>query len=98
MMQTNSLKRIAIVLAALAVLAACEKHDATAGQAAGALNNLASQTNQKFDQAASYVGQHVDAAKQAAQQNLDAAGSMPSRRSATTTCAELETGSSSARP
>ena len=78
MMQTNSLKRIAIVLAALAVLAACEKHDATAGQAAGALNNLASQTNQKFDQAASYVGQHVDAAKQAAQQNLDAAGSMPS--------------------
>jgi hypothetical protein len=77
-MQTKPLNRIAIALAALAVLAACEKHDATAGQAASALNNLASQTNQKFDQAASYVGQHVDAAKQAAQQNLDSAGSMPS--------------------
>jgi hypothetical protein len=76
-MQKKPLNRIAIALAALAVLAACEKHDAAAGQAASALNNLASQTNQKFDQAASYVGQHVDAAKQAAQQNLDAAGSAP---------------------
>jgi hypothetical protein len=78
MMQNQPLKRIAIALAALAVLAACEKHDATAGQAASALNNLASQTNQKFDQAASYVGQHVDAAKQAAQDNLDRAGTLPS--------------------
>src|ERR1700761_1981095 len=77
-MRMTPISRIALALAALAVLAACEKHDAAAGQAAGALNNLASQTNQKFDQAASYVGQHVDAAKQAAQQNLDAAGSMPS--------------------
>ena len=81
-MQNQPFKRIAIALAALAVLAACEKHDATAGQAANALNNLASQTNQKFDQAASYVGQHVDAAKQAAQDNLDRAGTLPSCRRA----------------
>ncbi|SPB17631.1 hypothetical protein NOV72_04835 [Caballeronia novacaledonica] len=76
-MQMTPMSRIAVALAALGVLAACEKHDATAGQAAGALNNLASQTSQKFDQAASYVGQKVDAAKQSAQQNIDSAGSMP---------------------
>lgn len=55
-MQITPSTRIAVALAALGLLAACEKHDATAGQAASALNNLASQTNQKFDQAASYVG------------------------------------------
>ncbi|BCQ22804.1 hypothetical protein NK8_09220 [Caballeronia sp. NK8] len=76
-MQMNSMNRIAVALAALGVLAACEKHDATAGQAASAFNNVASQTSQKFDQAASYVGQKVDAAKQSAQQNFDNAGSMP---------------------
>lgn len=76
-MQMTPSTRIAVALAALGLLAACEKHDATAGQAASALNNLASQTNQKFDQAASYVGQKVDAAKQSAQQNLDKTGSMP---------------------
>jgi hypothetical protein len=77
MMQKNTLNRIAVALAPRGGVAACEKHDATAGQAASALNNLASQTNQKFDQAASYVGQHVDAAKQAAQNNLDSAASVP---------------------
>ncbi|MDR5812890.1 MULTISPECIES: hypothetical protein [unclassified Caballeronia] len=76
-MQMTPLTRIAVALGALALLAACEKHDATAGQAVGAFNNLASQTGQKFDQAASYVGQKVDAAKQSAQQNFDNAGSMP---------------------
>jgi ElaB/YqjD/DUF883 family membrane-anchored ribosome-binding protein len=76
-MQMTPFTRIAMALAALGALAACEKHDATAGQAASALNNLASQTNQKFDQAASYVGQKMDAAKQSAQQGLDKAGSRP---------------------
>jgi hypothetical protein len=76
-MQMTPMTRIAVALAALGVLAACEKHDATAGQAASAFNSLASQTGQKFDQAASYVGQKVDAAKQSAQQNIDNAGSMP---------------------
>ncbi|SAK49252.1 hypothetical protein AWB79_01397 [Caballeronia hypogeia] len=76
-MQMTPMTRIALALAALGALAACEKHDASAGQAAGAFNNIASQTSQKFDQAASYVGQKVDAAKQSAQQNFDSAGSMP---------------------
>jgi hypothetical protein len=76
-MQMTPMARIAMALAALAVLAACEKHDATAGQAASAFNNLASATSQKFDQAASYVGQKVDQTRQSAQQNFDNAGSMP---------------------
>jgi hypothetical protein len=78
MTQNKTLKRAGIAIAALAVLAACEKHDATAGQAVGALNNLASQASQKMDQASNYVGQHVDAVKDAAQQNLDSATTVPS--------------------
>ncbi len=66
-MRMTPVTRIALALTALGILAACEKRDATAGQAASAFNNLATQTGQKFDQATSYVGQKVDTAKQSEQ-------------------------------
>lgn len=76
-MQKNWMNRLAGAMVALGLLAACEKHDAAAGQAAGALSNVASQAGQKFDQAENYVGQQVDSVKQSAQQNLQSAGTLP---------------------
>ena len=58
--------------------AACQKNDASAGQATGKLDDISQQASQKLDQAANYVGQQVDAAKATAQQNIDAAASDPS--------------------
>ncbi|MGH8782317.1 hypothetical protein [Paraburkholderia sp.] len=64
--------RIAVATATLLVLlTACEKNDASAGQAK--LNDVAQQAGQKLDQAASYVGQQVDNASTATQQSLDSA-------------------------
>ncbi len=77
MMQENGMNRLAGAVVALGLFAACEKHDAAAGQAAGALNKVDGQAGQKFDQAANYVGQQVDSVKQAAQQNLQSAGTLP---------------------
>jgi hypothetical protein len=54
-MQKNRMNRLAGAVVALGLLAACEKHDAAAGQAASALNSVASQAGQKFDQATNYV-------------------------------------------
>ncbi|CAH2804914.1 MAG: Heat shock protein 60 family co-chaperone GroES [Candidatus Burkholderia crenata] len=73
MMQENGMNRLAGAVVALGLLAACEKHDAAAGQAAGALNNVDGQAGQKFDQAANYVGKRGVAA--AARANLDGAAS-----------------------
>jgi len=67
------LRRASVALFVFGVLAACQKNDASADQAAGKLNNAAQLAGQKLDQAASYVGQQVDATKNAAQQNLDSA-------------------------
>jgi hypothetical protein len=75
MMQKKWMNRLASAVVMLGLLAACEKHDAEAGQAV--LNNVASQAGQKFDQAASYVGQQADSVKQSAQQNLQSAGTLP---------------------
>ena len=76
-MQKNRMNRLAGAVVALGLLAACEKHDAAAGQAASALNNVASQAGQKFDQATNYVDQQVDSVKQSAQSNLQSAGTLP---------------------
>ncbi|MGV7246868.1 hypothetical protein ACRXB1_35240, partial [Caballeronia sp. M23-90] len=76
-LRTKGMNRLASAVIVIGFLAACEKHDAAAGQAMGALNNVASQAGQKFDQAANYVGQHVDSVKQSAQQNVESAGTLP---------------------
>jgi hypothetical protein len=76
-MQKKWTKCVLFSFAVLGVLAACEKHDVTAAQAAGAISNVASQAGQKFDQAANYVGQQADSVKQTAQQNLQSGTTMP---------------------
>src|SRR5580692_4198437 len=76
-MQKKWITRLAASMTVLGFLAACEKHDAAAGEAASAMNNVASQAGQKVDEAASYVGQQVDSVKQSAEQNLQSAQTPP---------------------
>jgi hypothetical protein len=73
--RSSLLRRVAFVAVVFGGLAACQKNDATAGQVAGKVNDVAQVAGQKLDQAAGYVGQQVDATKAAAEQNLQSASS-----------------------
>jgi hypothetical protein len=76
-MQNKWMNRVSVSVAVLGFLAACEKHDAAATQAMGAISNVASQAGQKFDEAADYVAPHVDSVKNTAEQNLQSGTTMP---------------------
>jgi hypothetical protein len=53
--RSSLLRRVVFVTVALGALAACQKNDASAGQVAGKVNDVAQAAGQKLDQAASYV-------------------------------------------
>jgi hypothetical protein len=77
-MQSKWMNRVSVAAAVLVVLAACEKHDAAATQAMGAISNVASQAGQKFDEAANYVAPHIDSVRNTAEQNLQSGTTLPS--------------------
>jgi hypothetical protein len=97
-MQNKWMNRVSVSVAVLGFLAACEKHDAAATQAMGAISNVASQAGQKFDEAADYVAPHVDSVKNTAEQNLQSGTTMPdisASQVAATARANLESAASS---
>lgn len=77
-MQKNGFSKVAVVVALFGVLVVCGEHYAAAGQFGGAMNSVASQAGQRFDQATNYVGDQVGSVKQTAQQNLQSADTPPS--------------------